>query len=120
MGEFTFKRSERIHRKKDFERILREGKRFRGKGFTLVVLKRRGLPERRIGIVVSKKLKGAVKRNRAKRLVREFFRLNKERFPAPADTIVILYRFFRDYWEVRDLFTPFLEEVKERLGEEGG
>ncbi len=35
---------------------------------------------KRFGVVVSRKVKGAVRRNRIKRLLREFFRLNKPLF----------------------------------------
>jgi ribonuclease P protein component len=35
---------------------------------------------KRFGVVVSRKVRGAVKRNRIKRLLREFFRLNKDLF----------------------------------------
>ena len=37
-------------------------------------------PVRRFGVVVSRKIKGSVRRNRIKRLLREFFRQNKEMF----------------------------------------
>jgi ribonuclease P protein component len=36
-----------------------------------------GLPHSRLGIIASRRLGGAVQRNRAKRLIREVFRLNK-------------------------------------------
>lgn len=115
MGRFTFRKEERIHRKRDFERALKEGRRFKGRGFTLVILRRNDLSCRRIGIIVSRKVKGAVRRNRTKRLVREYFRLNKEKFPSSSDIIVIIYTLFKDYWEVVDLFTPALETIKRKV-----
>lgn len=36
-----------------------------------------GLPHDRLGIIASRRLGGAVQRNRAKRLIREIFRLHK-------------------------------------------
>jgi len=44
---------------------------------------------RRIGITVTKKTGNAVFRNRIKRLIREFFRRNKNLFPAGHDVVVM-------------------------------
>jgi ribonuclease P protein component len=44
----------------------------------------------RLGIVASRKVGGAVVRNRAKRLVREAFRLTSPRCPARWDLVVIV------------------------------
>lgn len=54
-----------------------EGKRFDGKYMSAFILPNQN--EHRIGITASKKAIGnAVQRNRAKRLLREIFRLNKQ------------------------------------------
>ena len=43
----------------------------------------------RLGITVTKKIGNAVKRNRIKRLLREFFRVNKSGFSSSQDIVVI-------------------------------
>ena len=71
----------------EFEAVYRHGTRLHGKGFSIIYLANdRGYS--RIGISISRKLKGAVTRNRIKRIFKESFRLNRERYPLEADIVV--------------------------------
>lgn len=65
--------SRRIRRRGEFQRVFDGGRRAHGRYLTLIVVPAPG-PDSRLGIVASKKLGGAVVRNRAKRLIRQMFR----------------------------------------------
>ncbi len=71
-----FTREERVRRRSEFERIYEHGARVRGRFMTVFVLENT-LPVSRLGIAATRKLGDAVRRNRAKRLVRDVFRRNK-------------------------------------------
>ena len=61
----------------DFQRVYKAGKRYEGHLLTVFVLPN-SLPQHRLGITASRKALGkAVDRNRAKRLLREAFRLTR-------------------------------------------
>src|SRR5688572_22442670 len=63
----------------DFQRVYKTGKRYEGHLLTVFVLPN-SLTQHRLGITASRKALGrAVDRNRAKRLLREAFRLTKPR-----------------------------------------
>jgi ribonuclease P protein component len=79
MKAFSFPKGERLLNRKDFVNLNRSGMRYRTEHFT-ALYKENGLKQTRLGITVSKRVGNAVKRNRIKRLVREFFRQNKESF----------------------------------------
>jgi ribonuclease P protein component len=87
MPAFAFSKIERVLDRKDFVNLNRSGRRHRTQHFTVFVAKN-GLSRTRLGITVSKKVGGAVTRNRLKRFVREVFRLHKGLFPAGCDIVV--------------------------------
>ena len=72
----SFRPTERIRRRADFEHVYERGARIHGRYATLFVLAN-SLDRGRLGIAATRKLGGAVQRNRAKRLIREVFRRNK-------------------------------------------
>jgi len=83
----SFPKEERLLRPEDFRKVRKDGKRLSTRSFTLYLMAN-GLGKKRLGIAVSAKTGGAVKRNRMKRLLREFFRQNKDLFPASTDILV--------------------------------
>jgi len=89
MKKLTLKKSERIRKRRSYLQIYQRGKRSFTKHFTVIVSEN-DLGVSRLGMAVTKKNIGnAVKRNRIKRLIREFFRLNKDRFKASQDIVII-------------------------------
>lgn len=88
MGRYTFGRQDRIRKKKEFTTIYAKGVRFHTGNFTVITYSN-SIGIRRFGLTVSKKVGSAVQRNRVKRLLREFFRLNKEKLPGSKDIVII-------------------------------
>ena len=82
------RREERLRRQADFEIIAKEGIRRHTKNF-LIIARRNDQGFCRLGAVASKKLGKAVERNRAKRLVREFFRRNKDKLSPSTDYVIV-------------------------------
>lgn len=87
-GERRFPRPCRVRRPADFRQAY--AGRCSASDHRLVVIGREnGLPHCRLGLSVSRKVGGAVSRNRWKRLLREAFRLSRHHLPAGVDLIVI-------------------------------
>lgn len=69
-----FPKSARLFRASEFQRLKREGESFHGKFIVLSVLKNLPDAEVRIGLITSRRVGGAVERNRVRRRMREIVR----------------------------------------------
>ena len=79
----------RLSRSADFDRVFRHGRSHAGRELVLYVFPRGESEQPRLGLSVSRKVGGAVERNRVKRLLREAFDLEGGRLPAGTDAVVV-------------------------------
>jgi len=88
-GSFRFTQKERIALPQDFRRVMKSGRRLISKHYILFLQENeRGF--HRLGIVVKKEVGPANIRNRMKRHLREFFRLNKQQIKGSFDMIILI------------------------------
>ncbi|MEN6320784.1 MAG: ribonuclease P protein component [Syntrophaceae bacterium] len=88
MEKQSFDKHVRILKRRDYLTVYQYGVRIYSENFTIISC-RKDVGVSRLGITVSKKVGSAVQRNRIKRLVREFFRLNRSRLSALQDIVII-------------------------------
>jgi ribonuclease P protein component len=79
MKENGFPKSERLLKRRDFQALSRYSWKVHTEHF-IIICGGINSESSRIGITVSRKVGNAVTRNRAKRMIREFYRLNKTLF----------------------------------------
>ena len=80
--------SESLKKNRAFQLIYKEGK-SRANRYLVLYVRKNGLSKNRLGISVSKKVGNSVVRHRVTRLIRESFRLNKERLATGLDIVVV-------------------------------
>jgi ribonuclease P protein component len=82
----TLPRGERLRRSAEFQAVFQHGSRLEQPSF--VALWRRG-PTRRVGFAVSRQLRGAARRNRARRRLREAYRRVRPGMAADVEMVVV-------------------------------
>ena len=85
----SFPPDRRIRKGKEFAAVLGKGRKRRCPYFTLHVLPNPSREHARLGIIASRRVGGAVQRNRAKRLLREVFRRHGSRFSGGVDLVAV-------------------------------
>lgn len=75
-ADARFRPKDRIRKRSEYKVVYDKGQRIPSGSFVLFVM-RNGVEHARLGITVTRRVGGAVKRNRAKRLIREIFRRHK-------------------------------------------
>lgn len=97
----------------EFVRIYKKGKFFPGKYIVIYILKNRfGI--NRLGITANKKVGKSVRRNRAKRLIRESYRFYEEFVPSGLDVVFVARGVDTEYGlaEIRKEMKFLLKKVR--------
>ena len=82
----TFTADDRLRKRSEFQRVYERGEKIFSRNFTLFLLAgEAGRP--RLGVTVTRRVSGAVGRNRIKRRLREWFRRRKRDLPV-ADLVI--------------------------------
>jgi ribonuclease P protein component len=84
----TFSKQNKLLKRAEYSKCYSAGKRYFTPHFIFFVLPT-GAETWRCGLAVSRKVGGAVQRNRIKRLLREFFRLQQNILPPGFDIAVV-------------------------------
>lgn len=87
MGERIFPRRQRLLRADEFQAVFQRGARVERP--TVLVLWRTTRGPGKAGFAVSRQIRGAVGRNRARRRVREAYRLSQQAVPEGVQVVVV-------------------------------
>lgn len=109
MDQGPFLRSERLARAGDFQAVFQRGARVERPSVLVVWRESRG--PRRAGFTVSRHVRGAVRRNRARRRVREAYRVSRQSLPLGIELVIV-----GRPRAGTGPYTELLQDVREALG----
>lgn len=92
VNDFTLPKTRLLVKPQQYQAVYRNGRRLRGQWFSLIIMDN-GLEKSRLGISVHG-VRRAVRRNRIKRIIREFFRTNKDLITPSADIVFAVRKEF--------------------------
>ncbi len=87
-GLYSFPRAFRLTRKREYAVVFAKGEKGVGRYFVCYWVRRES-PGCKLGMAVSRKVGGAVVRNRIKRYIREFYRTHRPAFRMSVDLVVV-------------------------------
>lgn len=106
--KFNLSKDEIIKDQGDFNRIFKFGTIISGKNIDLIYLKSEIF---KIGFIVKRKVRKAVDRNRCRRILKEVYRLNKEKFPKQIKILIMAKNEARNYWEIEKEVAELLNKI---------
>jgi ribonuclease P protein component len=114
MGDYGFPKKIRVKKESEFNQIIRNGSKKSGENVTLFRLRS---PDegQKLGIKISRGMKGAVQRNKIKRIIREALRKNKERFDLNEKVVVLVKSPKKGVERIADTQKIDFDKLKEEL-----
>lgn len=111
MSDTTFPRDARLTRAEEFARVRKLGQRARSGSLLVSFVSGRS---KRLGVILTRRIGNAATRNRIRRVIREFFRVNRVCFPAGDCVVVPLEGAAKaSNDELRDFLRKSLSRLKE-------
>lgn len=117
MGSYSFPKNERLLKRGSFLKLSRFGRKIHTRYFIAAMLDAE-TDRTRIGITVSKKVGNAVERTRIKRIIREYYRKNRDAISGNRDINIIARKYVasRSNGEVRDELGKLFKKIEKSDG----